>query len=138
MWVHNLINKGVPLLDFQTNLYKQIAEDGAFPATFLGKYKALCINSPIQNSRVLESSYDVSEYDIMVVYSYKNLKWTFSLYTVQDNVPCGDLAKQCGEEGPYKSGGGHQKAAGFQTTIEFLSLYIKPLGGENVLVETKT
>lgn len=123
--VQEVINKGRELVSFQEGMYRDISLANAYEATFLGKYKAICLNSPIQNSRMFEVAYDVSQYDLMVIYIFNGEKWRVSLYTVQEDIACNELATQLGQEGPYKSGGGHAKAAGFLTDFELLSSYIK-------------
>ena len=126
--VREIIESGKQLISFQEGIYKDIALEGAYEARFCGEYNAICLNTPIFNSRVFEAALDVSQYDLMVAYAYLGDKWKVSLYTVKDHVPCGDLSRKLGHEGPYKTGGGHPRAAGFLTTYELLNSYIEPRG----------
>lgn len=124
-YTNQIITLGKKLVSFQESIYKDITSSAAYEATFCGQYKAICLNTPIYNSRVFEVAFDVSQYDLMVAYGFNGSKWRVSLYTVQDNVSCADLARKLGQEGPYKTGGGHPKAAGFITTYELLDSYIE-------------
>ncbi len=50
----------------------------------------------------------VDKYDIVIPFYYDGYLWRYSLFTTSNNVDCEEIAKKHG-------GGGHAKAAGFQT-----------------------
>jgi len=84
-------------------------------------HKAIIVNSPQMNSGPFERMKDINEVDLMVAWVFsKQGQFSVSIYTAKD-IDVGALCKRLGEEGPYKSGGGHPKAAGFQTDWEHLS-----------------
>jgi oligoribonuclease NrnB/cAMP/cGMP phosphodiesterase (DHH superfamily) len=84
-------------------------------------YKAVIVNSPQMNSGPFERMRDINEIDLMVAWVFsKQGQFAVSIYTAKD-IDVGALCKKLAEDGPYKSGGGHPKAAGFQTDWEHLS-----------------
>lgn len=92
-----------------------------YKGTFAG-HSAFIVNSSHVNSLMFERLYKTNEVDLMVAYSHvKGKYWSVSIYTEKDNIDCAALAKRLGYEGIFKSGGGHRKAAGYQTTYELLA-----------------
>jgi len=77
------------------------------------KFRAICINKGMTNSKVFDSIYDPSKHHLMITFCrlplHKQTKdgWTVSLYSTRDDVDCSVIAKSFG-------GGGHKGAAGFQ------------------------
>jgi oligoribonuclease NrnB/cAMP/cGMP phosphodiesterase (DHH superfamily) len=69
--------------------------------------KCLAINRLLVNSLAFASMWDPKEYDVMLAYGFRGKGWTVSLYSNQNHVDCGEVAKKYG-------GGGHKGAAGFQ------------------------
>ncbi len=121
----NLIGQGTVMRRYQIR-----KEDSMLGATsYMGKFaghSAVIANLSHANSLMFERLYEVSEVDLLVAYTHTKGKfWRVTIFTNQENVDCGALAKRLGYEGPNKSGGGHQKAAGFQTDWEHLSSYIE-------------
>lgn len=56
----------------------------------------------------------INKYDIVIAFQFNGDKYVYSLYTSKDNVDCESLAKKLGSIDGL-GGGGHTKAAGFQT-----------------------
>lgn len=76
--------------------------------TELEGHKAICCNKGLANSKLFDSVWDPTKYDLMITFiRLPSEQWTVSMYTTKDEVDCGEIAKKHG-------GGGHQKAAGFQ------------------------
>jgi oligoribonuclease NrnB/cAMP/cGMP phosphodiesterase (DHH superfamily) len=84
-------------------------------------YSAIAANFGSRGSDRFRSVYDPEKHEIMVGFAYENTgKVTVSLYSTNPDIDCGDIAKRCGEAGPFPGGGGHKGEAGFQTSWEFL------------------
>ena len=66
-----------------------------------GGYKCFCMN---RKGNSLMFGDKVNEYDAVIPFYYKDGKWTYSMFTIKDNVDCEKTAKSYG-------GGGHLKAA---------------------------
>lgn len=80
------------------------------PAYLIKTYKAICCNKGFTNSKVFDSVWDESKYDLMITFvrlKYPKQLWTVSLYSTKPDVDCSQIAKLFG-------GGGHKGAAGFQ------------------------
>ena len=56
----------------------------------------------------------VNEYDVVIPFQFNGKQYKYSLFTTKDNVDCESLAKKFGSIDGL-GGGGHAKAAGFQT-----------------------
>jgi oligoribonuclease NrnB/cAMP/cGMP phosphodiesterase (DHH superfamily) len=104
--VYGIINTGKSILEYQ-KVQNERACRCAFEIEFEG-LRAIALNNGGANSQVFESVYDESKHDIMMPFVFTGKHWTFSMYTTKDNVDCSVIAKKHG-------GGGHKKAAGFQT-----------------------
>jgi hypothetical protein len=84
-------------------------------------YRVIAANVEQRGSQAFASVYDPARHALMLGFAYENTgRVTVSLYTTAPGVDCGALAQRCGEAGPFASGGGHAKAAGFQTSWEHL------------------
>jgi uncharacterized protein len=71
-------------------------------------YNAIAVNLGHTNSKVFDSVWDETKYDIMITFCRRNdKKWDVSLYSTHDNINCGKIAN-------YFGGGGHKGVAGFQ------------------------
>ncbi len=89
---------------FETELFA--AHPG--PIWPAGKYKAITVNLGHTNSKVFDSVWDESKYDLMITFCRRKDKlWNVSLYSTKGDIDCGAIAKSFG-------GGGHKGAAGFQ------------------------
>jgi hypothetical protein len=96
----------------------------SYRGTFAG-HSAIFINRA-GNSTMFEKFTDVSKIDLMVWYEHTRGKyWSIHLYSVNPDVHCGKLAERIGHSGPIPSGGGHQGAAGFQTTWDYFESLVK-------------
>lgn len=94
-----------------------------YPASIHGRhvYSVIAANFGARGSDRFASVYDPEKHQIMLGFAYENTgKVTVSLYSTDPDINCGDIAKRCGEIGPFPGGGGHKGAAGFQTSWEFL------------------
>jgi oligoribonuclease NrnB/cAMP/cGMP phosphodiesterase (DHH superfamily) len=94
-----------------------------YPASIHGRhvYSVIAANFGARGSDRFASVYDHEKHQIMLGFAYENTgKVTVSLYSIDPDIDCGDIAKRCGELGPFPGGGGHKGAAGFQTSWEFL------------------
>lgn len=61
----------------------------------------------------------IIQYDIVVPFQFNGDKYVYSLFTSSENVDCEELAKKLGSMDKL-GGGGHTKAAGFQTYSQIL------------------
>lgn len=104
--VTDIIHVGKHILSYQ-KMQNERACKSAFEFEFDG-LRAICLNNGGANSQVFESVYDESKHDVMIPFVFTGKHWTFSLYTTKENIDCSVIAKSRG-------GGGHKKAAGFQT-----------------------
>jgi oligoribonuclease NrnB/cAMP/cGMP phosphodiesterase (DHH superfamily) len=97
-------------------------------ASFVGKfagYRAVMCNVG-GNSMMFERNYDVTKFELMILFQLKQGQYlTVSIYGINPDIDCGQLAKKLGEAGPIPSGGGHAQAAGFQCSWEYLWTLIR-------------
>ncbi len=86
--------------------------------------KAIVCNKGMSNSKLFDSAWDATKYDIMITYcKLKNdtKKWTISLYSTKSEIDCSIIAKNISLKYGEGSGGGHKLAAGCQIIdINFL------------------
>ncbi len=97
--------------------YRKFADIATIKAlsfyTTLDSYRVIACNRGLTSSSLFDSIPDNS-YDIMAPFSFDGKQRTVSLYTKRDDIDVSEIAKKCGKE--YgTSGGGHKKAAGYQT-----------------------
>lgn len=98
-------------------------KEKAYEAKFAG-HPALLINR--DGNSIMFERMDPSKKLLWVTYQHvKGKFWTVGLYSMNDKIYCGELAKKLGNAGPMKSGGGHKGAAGFQTTWKYLESLIE-------------
>lgn len=120
LWLKDAIKSGNVLKQFNDDRMRKLTIEHGYEGKFCG-YKAFILNSLEGGSLQFEAAIDTSQYDILVVYrQHKDEYWVVNLYSTNPNVNCGSLAKALGAEGPFKSGGGHLGAAGFQTSTRCL------------------
>jgi len=124
--VEEMIKTGTTLLRYKRFQDKQMMEGKSFEAIFAG-HPAILVNS-FGNTEMFEGFYDPKKHDLMVGFQLiKGEYWNVGLYSeTPEKVHCGQLAKELGNAGPIPSGGGHEGAAGFQTTWEYLEGLIEP------------
>ena len=105
--IFKIIEDGKTVLKYQRQTNQLLCERTSFEADFNG-LKAICLNGGGLNSNSFDGFYDEKKHDIMIPFQYDGGKWKISLYTTKENVDCSSIAKENG-------GGGHKKAAGFET-----------------------
>lgn len=101
------IGRGEAILKYLDQSNELMCRKNAFEIEFQGM-RAICCNGGGFNSDFFKSVYDPSRHDVMMPFQFNGKFWTISLYTTHEMVDCSQLAKKMG-------GGGHRKAAGFQT-----------------------
>jgi oligoribonuclease NrnB/cAMP/cGMP phosphodiesterase (DHH superfamily) len=115
-----IIKQGKTILNYNAKVNEAQCKKNAFEIEFEG-LRAICLNGGGFNSDVFKSVYDESKHDIMMPFQFNGKFWVISLYTTKDHIDCSVIAKS-------KGGGGHKKAAGFQTTD--ISFLINPFHSE--------
>jgi oligoribonuclease NrnB/cAMP/cGMP phosphodiesterase (DHH superfamily) len=124
-----ILRKGRMMRKYQVSKEDSVLRQAMFKGKFAG-HSALIANAGQLNSLIYERAEDSSKVDLLVGFVLvKGDHWRVNIYTTQDNVDCATLCKRLGAEGPMRSGGGHRKAAGFQTDWEHLSSYIETEDG---------
>ena len=103
-WILKMVNIGKIVQKRVNKDNKSYIKAFGFPTTFAG-YSAIAVNRGMCNSLIFDSIEE--DYELMITFAFKGGHWNFSLYTQQEYVHCGELAKEYG-------GGGHRQAAGFQ------------------------
>lgn len=107
--VDDIVQIGATLLTYEDRQNKKYADTYAFETSF-GGLTAICVNKGMTNSKIFDSVYDPGKHDIMITFCRMKppaYQWTVSLYSIKEDVDCGQLASKFG-------GGGHKGAAGFQ------------------------
>jgi len=128
--INTMTEKGRSLQEFDDKKMKRLTLGHAYEADLSG-YKVYALNTTQGGSRQFEVAIDMNDYDMVCAFRlYKGEYWVINLYSVKENINCGALAKELGAEGPFKSGGGHPGAAGFQTSYEHLMSILKPIPKE--------
>lgn len=74
-----------------------------------GGLKCFCLN---RKGNSIMFGDKIKEYDVVIPFYYNNGKWTYSIYSIKEDIDCSEVAKTYG-------GGGHKGAAGF-TISEFI------------------
>uniref|UniRef100_A0A6H1Z9U9 Putative DHH family protein n=1 Tax=viral metagenome TaxID=1070528 RepID=A0A6H1Z9U9_9ZZZZ len=108
--IEDIIHDGQVCLTFIQSDNKKYLFAYGYEITFDGLNAIVC-NKGMSNSKLFDSVWDATKYDIMITYcKLKNhpTKWTVSLYSTKSDVDCSIIAKERG-------GGGHKGASGFQT-----------------------
>lgn len=118
----NLVkDKGVMLTKYHQQNEDSRMHGFARVGKFAG-YRAIIVNSPQMSSSPFERMKEFADVDVMVAWVFnKQGQFAVSIYTTKKKIDLSALCKRLGQEGPYKSGGGHPGAAGFQTDWEHLS-----------------
>lgn len=111
------IKIGMVIHEYNKRRQARLVTDNAYELKFQG-FNAIVMNNAERGSRQFGDKAD--NYDIQIVYCNQGKHWVCSLYSEKPYVHCGEIAKRLGAAGPFKSGGGHKGAAGFQTTSEHL------------------
>lgn len=103
-----LLTLGRIILAYQNKENTMYAKSCCFEVGFHG-YKTLAINKGLTNSKIFDSVWDDTKYQIMLTFVWRKGQWNFSLYTTDNTgVDVSDIAREYG-------GGGHKQAAGFSS-----------------------
>lgn len=106
--IDEIVHSGKTIIQYQKSSNQLLCKRAAFERDFMG-FRAICLNMGGASSQSFDSVYNESNHDIMIPFFFTGNKWVVSLYTTKEGIDCSALAKQRG-------GGGHTKAAGFETT----------------------
>ena len=96
-------------------------------------YKCFALNANV-NSKAFDSI--IARYDIVCPFKFNGEKYIYSLYTQKDDVQCDKIASSLGKYNRL-GGGGHSKAAGFQTYQQILSKSCSIVVKEGIFGKTK-
>jgi len=116
-----LLPEGKLLKEFSDKQDKKNIRANGYAAEFAG-YTAYIVGTTKRGSLQFENAICTRQYDLLVTYHRKRASyWVIGLYSVHSHINCGQIAKELGQQGPFKSGGGHPGAAGFQTNTAHLA-----------------
>lgn len=115
-FTNKIINDGKIIEKYCNNENKQVCDQYAFEyfiRDFVENrvYKCIAVNKRGNSSMFGDL---INDYDIVTPFIFNGEQYVYSLYTNKDNVDCERLAKILGTYDGL-GGGGHLKAAGFQT-----------------------
>lgn len=105
-YLKELVDLGMVIEDYQTDMYRRYCKSYSFEVQFEG-LTFLTANALSVNSRLFDSMYDPTKHDAVMTFGWINGQWTVSMYAWKDEVHVGNIAKKFG-------GGGHKGAAGYQ------------------------
>lgn len=105
--VMDIVKNGKTIIAYQNTQNELLCKRAAFECYF-ENYKVICLNMGGASSQAFQSIYDESKHDIMMPFFFNGKKWIYSLYTTKEDIDCSFIAKKMG-------GGGHKKAAGFES-----------------------
>lgn len=105
--IMDVIKNGKTIIAYQNTQNELLCKRAAFECNF-ENYKVICLNMGGASSQAFQSVYDESKHDIMMPFFFNGKKWIYSLYTTKEDIDCSFIAKKMG-------GGGHKKAAGFES-----------------------
>lgn len=103
--ISNIVSAGVVVTKYQKHYAESICRSGAFETVFEG-LNAICLNAGGLNSTALDSLYDESKHDVVILFFHQKTFWKVSIFTKKD-IDVSVIAKKYG-------GGGHKQAAGFE------------------------
>jgi oligoribonuclease NrnB/cAMP/cGMP phosphodiesterase (DHH superfamily) len=102
---------GRVILEYQKQQDRKYMDAYAFDCKFRGQ-PAVAVNRGMINSRSFESVYNPVIHTFMIAFSRKsNGKYIVSVYSEEEGIHCGIIAKEYG-------GGGHAGAAGFTLSVD--------------------
>lgn len=104
--IESIMERGRAVLQYAQGYEQTLCRRAAETVLFNGGIVGVAVNTPVGNSDTFASVYDPQRHQVMVRYHRHADRWHVSLYSDQEGVHVGRLAKECG-------GGGHQGAAGF-------------------------
>lgn len=119
-YIDRRIKEGKTIMKYEGSVNTRIMELFSFEGLFPWNnnlFVTLYLNRGGVNSKTFKSHYIPDRHELMVSFvRIPGGKWTVSLYTTHEHIDCGKIAKSLG-------GGGHPKAAGFQTdSLWFLEI----------------
>lgn len=103
--VNRIAEDGSIILKYEQIENEKYIKSTYFETEFEG-FRCICTNKMLTNSKVFDSVWDSSKYDVMLTFGWRKGKWVVSLYTDKENV---DVSKVAVKHG----GGGHKGASGF-------------------------
>jgi oligoribonuclease NrnB/cAMP/cGMP phosphodiesterase (DHH superfamily) len=114
--------KGRIIMDYVNETNKTLVKNLSFKCKIRDhinykEYSVLCCNSK-GNSTLFGDL--INDYDIVCLFTFNGCIYVYSLYTNKEYVNCEEIAKLLASVDGL-GGGGHAKAAGFQTYNELLS-----------------
>lgn len=125
-WLYDVVlPEGKAIDRYRTHDNVKRIKGSGFAGKF-GGYSAIMVND--SGSSLLFEGFKPAPSEVELMVSFKLTKYgyfTVSLYSVQEHIDCGAIAKQLGEASPIPSGGGHKGAAGFQCTWAYLDSLIE-------------
>lgn len=116
-YIDNVIENGKVIKQYQDIENESLCNDYGFEFKIIDasnygvEYRCFALNKR-GNSTMFGNK--INDYDIVVPFQFNGVQYVYSLYTAKDNVNCEVLAKKLGSINGL-GGGGHTKAAGFQT-----------------------
>ena len=113
--IGSIIQEGQIILDYIKRDSAEYVEACSFEVTLDG-LKCIAANRMLCGSQLFDSVWDSQKYDAMLAFGYRKGRWSVSLYTDKEGIDVSRIAKNRG-------GGGHKRAAGFQTdTLPFVKI----------------
>lgn len=114
-----MISNGITILGYQEKMNQANCIKNAFEINLDG-YRAICMNDVSHMSMALKSAYNPEKHDVMVMFYRNKSGYCVSIYTDKDDIDCSQIAKSHG-------GGGHRKAAGFNTNnLDDVNMLLNP------------
>jgi len=105
-----ILENGKIILRYRTLEDTRYVKSCSFEAEFEG-YKCIVVNKMYTSSKVFDSIWDETKYDMMVIFGYRKGYWHVSLYSTKASVDVSILAKKYG-------GGGHKGAGGMELNMD--------------------
>ena len=118
-YVDRCINAGKKIKKYLDNNNMKLRSKNGFEFNIIFNdiiYHCYALNT-VGNSTVFGDLFD--EYDIVCPFSYNGKMYKYSLFTSKEDIECDIIAKHLGSIDDL-GGGGHRKAAGFQTLEQIL------------------
>lgn len=116
-YICNVIDKGKTIKDYLDIQNELICNEYGFEFSIIDytdscrRYKCFAVNK-CGNSTMFGDR--INTYDIVVPFRFKGNTFVYFLFTAKDDIQCNELAKKLGSYNNL-GGGGHAKAAGFQS-----------------------
>ena len=131
VYINDKIYKGKTIKAYQDIINESLCNEYGFEFNIVDNtcdekkiYSCFALNKR-GNSTMFGSR--INDYDIVVPFQFNGNQYVYSLYTSKEDIDCCELAKKIGSMDGL-GGGGHQKAAGFQTLNQIIdsncTLYI--------------